>query len=407
MVKKYQYRFVNALGLLIIIFFSACSNTNYGKNYRIQKGVFKVAIVESGELEATKARTFIMPLIGYDYGHQFKITGLLEHGTVVEVGDSLIQFDVASVQKYIVNKEDELEIEEAALSKLVVEQRNKQQSLFAALRNEEAVFNLRKLEVGKFKFESPVKKKIKEMEFKQANIKLNKTKRKIELGKRVSECELGIQKLKVVQIKNSIDKAYYSLKKLTVRSTMSGIFQVRESRRTDQPYKVGDDIYMGRAVGSVPDLEFMKVSSQISETDIMKVKTGQRVIVRIDAYPSISFEGTLSHISKMCHEKDDENKLKIFDTIISIDSSDERLKPGMTVNCEIVCDEIEDVFFVHNDCLLNDKGDCYIQLKDGVSVNKTKVKTGAKNTNYTVIYGEFKKNQKVFPFEENVGSLNI
>lgn len=407
MIIKYKYSLVNLLYVLFLAALSACTGSKHVKNYRVEKGELKVSIVESGELEAIKARTFILPRIGYEYGSEFKITGLLKHGQVVEAGDSIIQFDVTPVQKYIVAKEDELEAERAALSKLEVEQRNKQQGFNATLRSEEAAFNLKKLELDKFKFESPVKKEIKKMEFKQAEIRLNKTKRKIELDKKVNENELKIQKLKVVQIKHSIEKARSAIEKLTVRSTMSGIFQVRENRRTRNPYKLGEEVYMGRAIGSVPDLEFMKVSSQIRETDITKVKTGQRVIVRIDAYPSLSFEGKLSYISKMCHKKDDETRLKIFDTIISIASSDERLKPGMTVNCEIICDEFEDVFYVHNDCLLNEGGEYYIQLKDGVGVKKSKVKIGPRNTSYTVIYGDFEKNQKVLPFEKSTESLNI
>jgi len=348
-----------------------------------------------------------MPRISYEYGYRYKITGLLDHGKVVEKGDSVIQFDVSQVQKYIVSKEDELEMEKAALSKLEVEHRNKEQSLNASLKSEEAEFNLKKLELDKFKFESSVKRKVKAMEYKQAEIKLNKTKRNIELNEKVRENELKIQKLKVMQIENSIQRAESALDKLTVYSSMSGIFQIRENRSTHQPYKLGDEVYMGRAVASVPDLTYMKVNSQVGETDKEKVKIGQDVKVRIDAYPSLAFEGKVTKIGKICHEKEEGDKLKIFEVEISIKESDERLKPGMTVNCEITCENLNNVFYVHNDCLSNSEGEHYIQLREGAEVKKKKVKIGPRNTNYTVIYGNFKTNQKVLPFEKSAGSLNI
>jgi HlyD family secretion protein len=93
----------------------------------------------------------------------------------------------------------------------------------------------------------------------------------------------------------------------------------------------------------------MKVLSHVNETDISKVKTGMKVIVRLDALPEVPFNGVVTSVSKIGTIRDDKN---VFLTEVEIMESDIRLKPGMTVSCEYICHEEDNGFFVHNSCLL-------------------------------------------------------
>ena len=135
-------------------------------------------------------------------------------------------------------------------------------------------------------------------------------------------------------MKIEIKNAYAILPKLTIRTTLSGIFQLGWNRRTNDMIKIGDDIYQGNNMGNVPDLTWMKANTFVSENDFLKIKMGQKVIVRLDALPKVEFKGEISYIGKLCHLKDEKSRQKIFDVEVKILKSDERLKPGMTVSCE-------------------------------------------------------------------------
>ena len=82
----------------------------------------------------------------------------------------------------------------------------------------------------------------------------------------------------------------------------------------------------------------MKVNTCISENDFLKIKLGQKVIVRLDALPKVTFEGKINYIGKLCHLKDEKSHQKIFDVEVKLLKPDERLKPGMTVSCEYIKD---------------------------------------------------------------------
>jgi len=369
-------------------------------------GSFRQSIKQAGELEAVKASFIPMPSIDWQYGYQFKIIGLADHGKIVHKGDSILKLDPTSVYKFIIEREDMLENELADAKKQVVQSENNIQELTAQFKSEQAAYDLKKLEVDRSKFDSDVKKRIKELEFQQETIKLNKIKRNLDLKPKLDDYDRHIQRIKVVQRQNELNNAKEALKLFLLKSPLDGIFQVAVNEWTDNPqmWKVGDSPYQGQILASIPDVTRMKVKTYINESDVKRVYKGMKVIVRLDALPSVPFNGSISEISKVCVARDKE---KVFNIVVVIDESDLRLKPGMTVNCEYILYESEENMFVPNNCLLKEGGHSYIFLKKGRSVRKVEVQAGPVNINHTVIAGEVKPGQKLVPFIDVINSKNL
>jgi len=55
----------------------------------------------------------------------------------------------------------------------------------------------------------------------------------------------------------------------------------------------------------------MKAKTYINETDIRKVFPGMKVIVRLDALPSVPFHGKITQISKICSIREREKVLTL------------------------------------------------------------------------------------------------
>jgi HlyD family secretion protein len=382
--------------IVLLTVFYTCTSGDYSK-FRIYKGDFSQTITETGELMAVKSHTFVMPRYGR-YWYQMNIIGLLEHGTEVEAGDSILQFDPSTIKKFIVDQENQLENEKANLEKLNVQLDIQKGDLISEFRNEEASFNLKKLELDQYRFEPEKVQKIKKLEFNQAEILLNKSKRIIELNKTIAENDLIIQKNRVEQNQKNVSEAYRVLSELTIRTPISGIFQVSNKNYSNEKIRVGDAIYYGTCLGSVPDLTWMKVISTINETDIKKIRKGQPVNVRLDALPNVIFKGEISFINKLCHRYDD-SKRKVFDVEIKMLNSDHRLKPGMTVSCEYICNKFGNVLFVSNECLLYEQGRHYLFVKKGSSYSKVEVAVRAQNNSRSVVEGNIEKGQLLVPVE--------
>lgn len=292
-------------------------------------------IVETGELAAIESRAFVMPRFGRMW-FNLKVIGLLKHGSVVKAGDSIIQLDPADVKKMIIDKQSQLETQLAVIEKLKVDQNNREQELNSQLKSETASFNLRKLELEASRFESERIRKIKQLEFNQAKIDYAKVQRRMKSTRIIQTNDMKIQVLRANQLKTELKDAKGILPKLTIRTPLSGIFQIGTNWRTGDMIKIGDEVYPGNNMGNVPDLTWMKINSSIGERDFLKIRKGQKVTVRLDALPKIKFDGEVSYIGRLCHLKDDKSKQKVFDVEIRMLKSDERLKPGMTVSCEYI-----------------------------------------------------------------------
>jgi len=377
--------------LLVFIVLNGCHKTGSNADLCIQKGDFEATLTETGELLAVNAKSVLVPYVGWKYGWLYKIIEMEEHGSHVKVGDSVAQIDPANVMKFLVEQETLLETEKANLNKLLVEQEVKRKELEARLQEVQADHNLKQLELQKFEYESERKKEVKELEFQQAKINLDKVMRSIELEKKISENALKIQKIKVSQIKTNVMEAHSAIGKLDILSPIDGIFQISENRRTDQMYRIGDETYQGAELALVPDLSKIKVTSTIHETDIGKVKTGQKVIVRLEAFPDKPFEGEVSEIGKLSYKKEEKSSVKIFDFEILLNNSDPVLKPGMTVSCEVYYAELKNVYYVDNNCLKKVDDTYYLYMKEDNNWVEHSVEIGPRNNTYTVVYGNLKQ----------------
>ena len=390
---------------VIAIMLVSCRKNNRNVS-TVMTGSFRQSVIETGELQAINASYITMPSISWQYGYQFKIIGLVEHGKIVHKGDSIIKLDPSSVYKYILEGEDKLENELAAANKQAVQSENNIQELNAQMRSEQAAYDLKKLEVERSKFDTEVKKKIKELEFQQATVKINKVKRNLELKPILDNYDRRIQRIRVIQRENDLKSAKETLKKFLVRSPLDGTFQVSVNQFIQNPqnWRLGDSPYQGQMIASIPDIAKMQAKTYINEAEIKKVRSGMKVIVRLDALPSVPFNGTITSISKICLPRDRE---KVFNVVVEISESDLRLKPGMTVNCEYILYETENDMYVPNNCLLRENGHSYIFLKRGGSSLKTEVQSGASNSYYTTIKGDVKPGQKLVPFESVLNDTKI
>lgn len=381
--------------LLFPLFSSSCKKSSTDE-FSVMTGYFRQSVIETGELEAIKANQITMPYINNQFGYRYKIIGMAEHGKVVSKGDSVVALDPSSIYKYLITRQEQLENEKAAASKQRVMMENSIQDLQAQLKNEQAAYNLKKLEMERIQYESASKQRIKELEFKQATLRLEKVKRNLESKPKLEELDLTIQKIKVKQGEADINSGLEALQRMVIHSPNNGIFQVAQNWNR-QNIRLGDEVYIGSKIAGIPDISKMKALSYVGETDISKVSVGMKVIVRLDALPSVPFNGTVRYISLISTSKGNQ---KIFKTEIDIEESDLRLKPGMTVSCEYITYETDTAVFVPNSCVLKEGKHCYVVPDKGANSQRFEVTAGPSNSYHTLITSKIEPGMKLIPIEK-------
>ena len=93
------------------------------------------------------------------------------------------------------------------------------------------------------------------------------------------------------------------------------------------------------------DLTKMQVNASIDESDVGRIRPGQKVTFRVDAYPGAEFNGAVTQVRL---QPTVVQNVTTYSTIINVPNPDFRLKPGMTANLKIQIERREDAVRVPN-----------------------------------------------------------
>jgi HlyD family secretion protein len=107
----------------------------------------------------------------------------------------------------------------------------------------------------------------------------------------------------------------------------------------------GEFVAAGTPVITVGDLENVWVRAYINETDLGRVKVGQRVRVTTDTYPGKHYEGRVSFIASQAEftpksvQTEKERVKLVYRIKVDIHNPNMELKPGMPADAEILLEE--------------------------------------------------------------------
>jgi len=107
----------------------------------------------------------------------------------------------------------------------------------------------------------------------------------------------------------------------------------------------GEFVAAGTPIVTVGDLENVWLRAYINETDLGRVKVGQRVRVATDTYPDKRYEGRVSFIASQAEftpksvQTEKERVKLVYRIKVDIRNPNMELKPGMPADAEILMEE--------------------------------------------------------------------
>lgn len=99
----------------------------------------------------------------------------------------------------------------------------------------------------------------------------------------------------------------------------------------------------GTVLFTVADTSRMIVKAGVNEVDIGKIRVGMPVRVTLDAYPKVLFKGKIDRIAPAVRI---DEKVRVFDVEIRLDTQGRELRSGMTANIEVIGEKKEKVLTV-------------------------------------------------------------
>ncbi len=226
---------------------------------------------------------------------------LAKNNDAVSAGDLLVRLDSEDLQSKLVSAEAEAlvrerEREEEPVKGLALERRNaedaataSERAVFAARNALDEVYRKSKAGQADANALTQARDELKKAEDKLAadrdTLAQTSAKADMPLPTRL-ESSLTAARMDVSQIENAIEKT-------RVRAPSNGtVLNVwAKFGESGTPSSESPLVLFG-------DLSSLRVRAEVEERDVPKVRVGQRVVVRADAYPEKDFEGVVSEISQ-------------------------------------------------------------------------------------------------------------
>ena len=161
----------------------------------------------------------------------------------------------------------------------------------------------------------------------------------------VAKAQLQAGTAQVAQREAAVRQIEVDLRNSEIRSPVSGTVVQRsvELGQTVAASMTAPTLFL-----IADDLRRMEIAANIDETDVGRIRAGQRVSFTVNAYPGRTFDGVVKLVRLGSQTL---QNVVIYTTIISVENPRKELLPGLTANLRIETDRRDDAVRVSNAAL--------------------------------------------------------
>lgn len=281
----------------------------------VRRDVSKV-VTASGEIQPRRLVNVSATTIG-------KVTRLdVVEGQRVEKGDFLLEIDAATYESEV-------------------------EQLSAAVRAAEASVELETASLKKAQYDYERAVQLSEKGFMSEN-DLKTAQSTLD----IAQARARSSREQLSQTQATLKRARHDLRQVHIEAEMSGVI-------TSLNVEAGESAIMGTinnpgtVLLTIADLSEMEAEVRVDETEVVLVRPGQAVTVRLDAQPDTTFRGVVTEVgnSAIRAQVGLGQESVDFKVVISIQDSIPNIRPGLSASVDIAVAEVKQALAVPIQCL--------------------------------------------------------
>jgi len=297
-----------------------------------------------GELRPVVSRVITAPSSGAD----LLIVDLATNGSPVKADDVVVQFDSTTQQRTLEQRQSELKQAESEVQKADAEGRRRVQAAEAELEQlrsarDRAQLALQGADQQGAELVSRVEVEKLQLALSDAEQHVIQLKQKIEGERRAAAADVAIARQKRDKASYDVAETERIITSLTVKAPTAGQISLMPNFRAGGPmnrnppeFKRGDRAWFGAPIAELPDLSSVRLSCRVDEADRARVSRDSAVRIGVDAIPDREFEGRITDISVVARpDFTSFPPVRNFDVVVSLTSTDPRVKSGMSGSARI------------------------------------------------------------------------
>lgn len=338
-VKKYHSVLIPILLLLII----SCSNESKDiSTYTVARKDFESTIIIDGYAEPVQFTSVTCP----KGGGGGTVAFLIEDGTWVNEGDILCIIENQSLETRYDELLKNLENAKAGIEKTKAELSLQYTLLEADEKNNAAETQIAHLDSSRLQYYSPNQKLVRELELQMVGITRQKIEMKLASLAIIQQSEIKKLELEISRLSNNVESVKSDLDALVLKSTLKGLAIRGTNPMTNNKMEVGDVVWNGMAIVTIPEMNKMKMKIFASEIDYRYISVNDSVHYKFDALENNVAWGKILSKMPVGKEMKQGSKVKFFEIDASIDSTIVMPDPGFTASCYVTLKQVKDTLTV-------------------------------------------------------------
>jgi len=139
-----------------------------------------------------------------------------------------------------------------------------------------------------------------------------------------------------------VSSAQAVLQALVIQRNKMTLRAPREGLVLERPVNAGEMVVPGSTLFRLADLDRVKLTVYVPETDIGRIQLGQAAHVTVDSFPERVFSGRVVYISPRAEftpiniRTTDQRVMQVFAVKIELSNPDHALKPGMPADATFI-----------------------------------------------------------------------
>ncbi len=218
---------------------------------------------------------------------------------------------------------------------------------------------------------------------------------KLFAAQNISKTALEREQLKVQVQAAQLSSAKANLEILKKKQRDTKIISPISGSIAKLDIEVGEFIANGTPVVTIVDISEMEIGVGVPQMDVVYVKKGKVVEVYPQAFPGQKFNGYVTSVGVKANFR-----TLTFDTKVSIENPDERLKPGMAANVVMEGKVYENAILIPQEAVVERFGEKVVfvvvddqafekaVVTEGVSKGRVLISSGLKSGDKIVVVGQ-------------------
>lgn len=376
---------LSCLAAMIGIVFVSCSSEQEGKHtlYTVQRGAFDDVLQVEGFTESMGSISLTCPP-----DVDGTIEYLIESGTMVKKGDTLCIIEDVSIEERYDDWQLSLENSYADLEATKANARMELALLEAQVKTNDAETLIAGLDSIQLLYLSPTERRIKELQLEQAAIRRARLTKQLDAQKVILQADIKKIESQISQRERRLESQRKLLESLIICAPKDGLaIRARRWSWSSETWNIGDNVWNGRAVVTMPAIDSVKVLIYAQETEYKRIEVGDSVEYTFDAMPNNRAWGRITRLSPMGLKRTEGSEVKTFEVEASVDSLLQPLDPGLSVNCRIFLQHVPDTLVIPTVCVYQRDSMNVVYVRKGKKYEEREVQLSITTPRSSVVAG--------------------